>query len=97
MKFQKSEISNPVEIDSDLDGYADQRTDSKQSDDCPNEYGKRTIFYYGCPDMDSAGWPDMKDGDTDGDGYMDMTELSANHPSDPLDPKPGKSKIPSIL
>ena len=35
--------------------------------------------------MDNDGWPDMKDGDTDGDGYMDTTELTANPPSDPLD------------
>ena len=72
--------------DSDFDGYADQRGDPLESDDCPNEYGKSTIFYLGCPDMDNDGWPDMKDGDTDGDGYMDTTELTANPPSDPLDP-----------
>jgi hypothetical protein len=35
--------------------------------------------------MDGDGWPDMKDADTDGDGYLDMTELSASPPSDPLD------------
>ncbi|GIS44260.1 MAG: hypothetical protein Ct9H90mP16_13300 [Candidatus Poseidoniales archaeon] len=47
--------------DSDFDGYADQRGDPLESDDCPNEYGKSTIFYLGCPDMDNDGWPDMKE------------------------------------
>ena len=65
--------------DSDFDGYADQRGDPLESDDCPNEYGKSTIFYLGCPDMDNDGWPDMKDGDTDGDGYL-------NHKADSESP-----------
>jgi len=72
--------------DSDLDGYADQRGDSMLSDDCPEEYGRSTQFYLGCPDMDGDGWPDTFDSDTDGDGYLDITEFTATPPSDPLDP-----------
>ena len=36
--------------------------------------------------MDGDGWPDSKDPDTDGDGYLDITELMADPQSDPLDP-----------
>jgi hypothetical protein len=77
--------------DSDLDDYADQWGDDELSDDCPHEYGTSTIFYLGCPDMDGDGWPDMKDSDTDGDGYLDITEWTAVPPSDALDP----SSIPA--
>jgi len=72
--------------DTDLDGYSDQRGDPELSDNCPDDYGTSTRFYLGCPDMDGDGWPDTKDSDTDGDGYSDITELSADPPSDPLDP-----------
>ena len=72
--------------DTDSDGYADQRGDPELSDNCPDDYGTSTRFYLGCPDMDGDGWPDTKDSDTDGDGYSDITELSADPPSDPLDP-----------